>query len=139
MKRKKYVLYSNGKLVPVSKKVYVTYYKNLNHERYLERKDRRKGLIYYNQYDTDDMNYESVLEDKTINVEQIVEIKILMEKLYDALNSLTEEERELVIELFFEEKTLMEAAKTRNISHTSIVRRKKKILKKLKNYIENTK
>lgn len=136
MKNKKHVLYVNGKLVQVSKKVYEAYYKELNHERYLKRKDKKNGLIYYNQYDTDEMNYSEVMEDKCYDVEQIVETKILMEKLYDALNSLNKDERELVMELFFEEKTLKEAANKREISHSSIARRRNKILLKLKELME---
>lgn len=136
MKKEKYVLYVNGELVPVCKKVYDAYYKELNHEKYLERKDKANSLLYYDQFDFEDMNFEDVLEDKTFNVEQIVETKILMEKLYEALDLLSEEERELVIELFFKEKTLTEVAKVRETSHTTISRKRRKILEKLKEILE---
>ncbi|MGO3751664.1 MAG: sigma-70 family RNA polymerase sigma factor [Peptoniphilaceae bacterium] len=139
MTKKEYVLYVNGKIVPVKKEIYDAYYKELNHERYLNRKDRKNGLIYYNQFDTPESNFEESIGDKTFDVSQVVETKVLMEKLYDALNSLSDEERELVIELFFEEKTLIDSAKRRDISDVAVLKRRNRILKKLKKILENEK
>lgn len=79
MKEKEYVIFINGELVPVSKKVYETYYRSKNREKYLEKRDQKKGLIYYNSFDSERGNFEEYLEDKAINIEQIVEAKLLME------------------------------------------------------------
>ncbi|RVU55449.1 RNA polymerase sigma factor [Anaerosphaera multitolerans] len=121
----------------VSKKVYETYYRSKNRERYLEKRDQNRGLIYYNSFDSERGNFEEYLEDKAINIEQIVEAKLLMEELYKALDSLTEEERNLVIDLFFEEQTLREASKKRGISHVALMKRRDNILEKLNKLLKN--
>ncbi|MDO5755832.1 MAG: sigma factor-like helix-turn-helix DNA-binding protein [Tissierellia bacterium] len=139
MKKREYVLYVNGELVEVTKEVYDAFYKARNREKYLERRDRKHGLLYYNQFDSSESNYEEYLEDKSIDVHQVVETKLLIEQLYEALDSLTKEERELVYDLFFKEQTLREAGQKRAISHIAVMKRRDKILKRLREMMEEKK
>ena len=57
--------------------------------------------------------------------------------LHKALSSLSEEEEKLIHLLFFEERTEREVAKSMGIYHNAIHKQKKRILRKLKNILEN--
>ncbi|MBC8585817.1 RNA polymerase sigma factor [Youxingia wuxianensis] len=69
-------------------------------------------------------------------VEDMVLRKISAEKLYQALAELSEKERELIVALFFEEKTERELAAVLGISQPAVHKQKNKILKKLKTFLE---
>ena len=70
------------------------------------------------------------------SVEDMVLRKISAEKLYQALTELSEKERELIVALFFEEKTERELAAVLGISQPAVHKQKNKILKKLKTFLE---
>lgn len=70
------------------------------------------------------------------SVEDMVLRKISAEKLYQALAELSETERELIVALFFEEKTERELAAVLGISQPAVHKQKNKILKKLKTFLE---
>lgn len=70
------------------------------------------------------------------SVEDMVLRKISEEKLYQALAELSEKERELIVALFFEEKTERELAAVFGISQPAVHKQKNKILKKLKTFLE---
>ena len=70
------------------------------------------------------------------SVDDMVLRKISAEKLYQALAELSEKERELIIALFFEEKTERELAVVLGISQPAVHKQKNKILKKLKTFLE---
>ena len=69
-------------------------------------------------------------------VEQIVEDKLLLEMLLKALETLTEDERFLIDEIYFQEKTEREISKKSRIPQQTINSRKKKIIEKLKKYLK---
>ena len=69
-------------------------------------------------------------------VEQIVEDKLLLEMLLKALETLTADERFLIDEIYFQEKTEREVSAKLNIPKTNVHRLKEKILKKLKKKIK---
>ena len=68
--------------------------------------------------------------------EQVIQ-KLQHEMLHKALSSLSEEEEKLIHLLFFEERTEREVAKSMGIYHNAIHKQKKRILRKLKNILEN--
>ena len=70
------------------------------------------------------------------SVEDMVLRKISAEKLYQALTELSEKERELIVALFFEEKTERELAIVLGISQPAVHKQKNKIIKKLKTFLE---
>ena len=70
------------------------------------------------------------------SVEDMVLRKISAEKLYQALTELSEKERELIVALFFKEKTERELAAVLGISQPAVHKQKNKILKKLKTFLE---
>lgn len=62
---------------------------------------------------------------------------IEFERLHKALSLLTEDERYLIKQLLFEERTERELAEELSIYHNAVHKRKNRILKKLKNILEN--
>ena len=83
-----------------------------------------------------DGNFENNLEDKNVDVEKVVATQIMIEALRNAMSKLNEEEREIIERLYFNDETLRAVAKTQNISHPALIKRRDKILEKLKKFIE---
>lgn len=74
--------------------------------------------------------------DNEESVEAMVFRKMEVEQLHTALSMLLPEEQELIRALFFEEHTESEVAIKLGISQPAVYKRKMKILKKLKNFLE---
>lgn len=73
---------------------------------------------------------------ETEGVEETVLRRIQYDQLHKALSSLSDDERELVDRLFFRGQTEREAAAEMGIYRNAIHKRKNRILKKLKNFLE---
>ncbi len=83
-----------------------------------------------------DGNFEDNLEDKNVDVEKVVATQMMIEALKSALSKLNRDEREIIERLYFNDETLRSVAKTKNISHPTLIKRRDKILEKLKKFIE---
>ncbi|MDO4787606.1 MAG: sigma-70 family RNA polymerase sigma factor [Johnsonella sp.] len=135
MEKKEYSLYVNGEEVKVSEDIYKTYWKITEHERYLQRKDWKHKVLPFSSLDYDRNFSESIIDEKN-DVEKITEMKIKIEKLYKALNELTEEERELIISIFFIEESLYSIGQRKNRSYTAIGNRRNRIVGKLRRILD---
>lgn len=87
-------------------------------------------------------SYERLLEQEvqfeSVNqTEESVIRNMQLEQLYKALSLLSEDERYLIRQLFFEERTERDLAEELKIYHNAVHKRKNRILKKLKNILEN--
>lgn len=71
------------------------------------------------------------------SVENVVLRKMEQDKLHTALSQLSPEEQSLIWALFFEERSESELAAELGISQPAVYKRKIKILKKLKLFLEN--
>ena len=79
---------------------------------------------------------ETQFEDHDINVEDEAIKMILIQKLKTSLGLLTADEYELIVALFFENKTEREYAQSKGVYHNAIHKRKLRILQKLKIFLE---
>ncbi len=70
------------------------------------------------------------------NVEETVLRRLQYAQLHKAISLLSDDERELVDRLFFQGQTEREAAAEMGIYHNAIHKRKNRILKKLKKFLE---
>ena len=61
---------------------------------------------------------------------------MMIDKLPEAVATLTEEEKELVYQLYFNHKSERQIALETGISNVAVNKRKNKVLSKLKNYFE---
>ncbi|MBQ3300214.1 MAG: hypothetical protein IJG99_08035 [Ruminococcus sp.] len=82
---------------------------------------------------------EELIEDVTIDVESTAIHNIELEKLYQAVQSLSEDEQELLARLYSKKPaTIIDLSKEWNVHYSTISRRHKAILRKLKNFLKNS-
>ena len=132
MSDKEKYIYVRGKKIYESDEVYRAYKKELNHEAHLKRLDRKHKVFHFGDFDTSIVD----IADNTVDVEKIIETKMLIEDLYRALDSLNDEERKLIEALYFDDKTLTEVAKQRDTNPMKISRLRNKILEKLRKLLD---
>lgn len=111
MSKEKYI-YVDGKKIYVSDEIYREYKKLKNREEYLSRLDRKYRDLYF----TSENDAIENIVDKSVNVEKIIETKLRIGDLYKALDNLNEEERKIIDALYFEEKTIRDLAKEKDVS-----------------------
>ena len=133
---KEYYLYVKGKAVPVSEEVYKAYWKITEHEKYIYRKDREHCVLPFSSFDYDGHFVDNIIDEK-IDLEKFVEVKMQIEELHRALNTLTKEERELMEAIFYKEESLRAIGKKEKVSHQAIGQRRDKILEKLKEILKD--
>ena len=90
--KKEYFLYVKGKEVKVSEEVYKAYWKITEHEKYLQRKDWKYGVIPFSTLDNDGHFVDNIIDER-VDLEKIVEVKMQIEELNKALATLTKKER----------------------------------------------
>ncbi|MGP1568336.1 MAG: sigma-70 family RNA polymerase sigma factor [Peptoanaerobacter stomatis] len=132
MSDKEKYIYVKGKKIYVSDEVYRVYKKELNHEAHLKRLDIKHCVFHFGDFNTSVVD----IADKSVDVEKIIETKMLIEDLHRVLNNLNEEERNLIKLLYFDDKTLIEVAKQRNTNPMKISRLRNKILEKLRKLLD---
>ena len=136
MAKKEYYLYVKGKAVPVSEEVYKSYWKITKHEKYLQRKDWKHNVIPFSALDHDGHFVDNIIDEK-IDLEKIVEVKMRIEELHKALNTLTKEERELMEAIFYKEESLRSISRREKVTHQAISGRRDRILEKLRKILED--
>ncbi|HEO0080390.1 TPA: sigma-70 family RNA polymerase sigma factor [Streptococcus agalactiae] len=128
---KEYYLYVNGQRVKVSEQIYKVYWREKEHEKYLEQVDRKNHLLFFSSLDHDG-NFVDNLADESVDVEKIIETQILIETVRKAMSGLNDEERDIIERLYFNDETLSSVARSKKVSYQAIQWRKNNILKKLK-------
>ena len=130
MSKDRYV-WLDGVKVPVSEEVYRAYY------RPVWREAKQKDVRGDNEYSLDaleESGFEAVSQDAL--VDEIVADKLLLDELYAALAELTDDERFLIDQFFYKEKSEREISKETNTPRNTLVYRKNRLLAKLKKLIE---
>ncbi|MCX4305361.1 MAG: sigma-70 family RNA polymerase sigma factor [Acetatifactor sp.] len=144
MAEKEYFLYIEGKRIEVTEEVYREYYRGERRERYFM-EDLKRGRTVTDP-ETKESRYvpgrEDSLERLMESGVQFAETGERMEEqtvnsllLECAMESLTPVERELVEELYFLERTEREAGKRLGLAKTTLRRRHKEVLDKLRNLL----
>ena len=128
---KEYYLYVNGQRVKVSEQIYKVYWREKEHEKYLEQVDKKNHLLFFSSLDHDG-NFVDNLADDSVDVEKIIETQILIETVRKAMSRLNDEEREIIERFYFNDETLSSVARSKKVSYQAIQWRKNNILKKLK-------
>ena len=133
-----------GQIFEVNKELYDTYYKGRRKEKYFTydlkqehtRVDKETGemIVVPSREDS----YERLLEaekqfaEEVENVEDVAVRAVMMEKLNEALHTLTDAETAIIHALFYQEISEVELAKKLGIARTTLQSRKYKILEKLR-------
>ena len=132
---KKYTIVVKRQRVEVSEAIYRAYHKEREAERY-QNKLIRQNELSLERFHEDGVNIDYLIVrvqpdivDRLVHQEQL-------EALWIALQSLSEDERFLIDELFFNEKSESQVAKSIGINQSTVNRRLSKVLSKLKNLME---
>ena len=133
--KKEYYLYVDGQKVKVSEEIYKVYWREEEHEKYLGQVDRKKHLLSFSSLDHDG-HFSETIVDEAIDVENIVETKIMIETVKNAISILNAEERDIIEGLYFNDETFSSIARRKKVSYQAIQWRKNSILKKLRLLLE---
>ena len=124
---KGYYITIDGKQVPVTEEVYRAF------KRPVWREHKRSQVRKKREISSDSLaesGYEIPSKDKL--VDEIVEDKLMLEILIAALDELSEDERQFINKLYYEEKTEAQVAECLGVSQQAVNKRRKNIIKKLK-------
>ena len=117
---------------------YKAYYKELRREKYLrEEAQLAGGVISLNAIDSDELDRVGVIVDPSDPLDERIARKMMIEKLPEAISILSDEEKELVRQLYFNHLSERDFASVIGVPRTTISYRKEKVLKKLRNFFEN--
>lgn len=145
MAKKDYFLFINGRRIQVSKEVYEAYYCCERQERYFMN-DLKKGKVIIDP----ETGETTIIPSKEVSYEQyfhngepfVMEEEAADEQIIDritlreAMMKISKEERELIWELFFLEKTERQVSEALHIAKSTLHHRRNRILEKLRKYLE---
>ncbi len=126
----------HGMLMEVTPEQYAEFYRTQNRQRYLDRRSAHNGDISVDMLTTDEFNGTDILIDTAEPVDEQVIHKIMSDKLTKCLSLLSEDEQELIHDLFYSGITERDAAKKYAVSQVAIHKRKQRILQKLKKMMD---
>lgn len=148
MSENDFTLYINGQPVQVSQEVYREFMRAEEKERYFMRRLKKGRFLVDSEQQTvtympsREASYEQMLEEdwefpspgETVD-DTAVKV-YLLEKLQEALHSLSDEEMALIQELFYLEKTEREVCAALNVAKSTLHDRKARVLEKLRKQLE---
>ena len=126
-----FITLPDGVEVPVTDEVYRAYYEQVRRDEYYERM-KKKLHQSYDELAESDHPAEEQLFAPPASVEEIAEREMTLEILLSALDKLSADERKLVEELYFKQKSETECAKNTGVSRRTLDRRREKILAKIR-------
>lgn len=126
----------HGMLMEVTPEQYAEFYRAQNRQRYLDRRSAENGDISVDMLTTGEFNGMDILIDTAEPVDEQVIYKIMSDKLTECLSLLSEDEQELIYDLFYSGLTERDAAKKYAVSQVAIHKRKQRILQKLKKMMD---
>lgn len=133
---KKYYIFVGDEKIEIDQEVYKSYWQITNRERYLERLDRQNKLLFFSDLSTE-YSFEDTIADENYDLEKIVETKMLIDRVREAIDSLNDEEREVIERLYYQDESLRSIATSKKISAPALLKRRNKILKKLKELLND--
>ena len=129
---KRYYWKMNGYLYEVSEEQYFRYRKEQDRHNYLKKIEQEAVILSLDALGTDGRNGEVFIPDDRVNVEEEAVHNLMVEKLKHAVNKLTSDELLLIDLLYTQLKSERETA----LSQNAVNKRKGKLLKRLKKFIE---
>lgn len=140
MNNKKYI-FLNEEKIEVSEEVYKVYYRSRRYEEYFMYEKKVGKIIVEGEKVTfkdslevsiQKLEQEGIELKHNYNLEEDVLLKEKINTVHNALSKLTDEEYQIIKKLFFYGITERELAKILNYSNVNLHKKKKRILKKLK-------
>ena len=143
---KKHYLYVNGQKVPVSEQVYRAYWQYTEKERYFMNKMKQEKFICDQEQQvavflpSREDSYERLLESDQQFAANQIPVDVLATSsvwIQELMACLSEEERAIIYQLYYLDKSEREACSALHIARTTFQRRKKKLLERLRTLLEN--
>lgn len=134
--KEKYIIKVEGKLVEVTPEVYYAYFRMERRERWQEEKKQEHNVVSYDALDDGETVGIEAMPDLTLpSMEESAMTKEIHEKLQRAVGALPKVERELIQAIYFNDLTENEYAVSSGLSQQVISYRLKKILSKLRAFM----
>ncbi|MDO4331884.1 MAG: sigma-70 family RNA polymerase sigma factor [Eubacteriales bacterium] len=127
-----YFIHVKNQKVSVTREVFKEYCRFGRKEMYFRESDFRNKVFSYDALDNEDMTGEEIWMDSAASVEEAVEWKLKRRQLYLAFQKLEKEEKELIVYIYFHEKSLRQIARERKIPVTTLQYRHRRALRKLR-------
>ena len=135
--KRTYYLRVSGTMVKVTEEVYRTYYQFKDHQKHLERMERKHGQFSYDALDTSERSGEAMLSDFFApSIEEIAIAHVMYVKLNCSLVKLSQGVKLLIQALYYEGLSEREYAARIGISQKGVNKRKHAIQKKLRKMLE---
>lgn len=122
----------HGMLMEVTENVYREFYREERRQKYLDYLAEENNVLSYDKLTNDEFNGADVVIDQSMPVEEIVEAKIMQEKLKACLHHLDDDERSLIEALFFKGLSERQWSSISGVSQPTIHRQKQRIISKIK-------
>ena len=135
--KEKYMIKIQGDLIEVSEDVYYAYFRMERQERWQEEKKQEHDVVSYDALDNGEIvGAENVADRIMPSMEELVMVRELHDRLNHAVEALPKAERELIRAIYYDGQTEKEYAETVGMSQTGISYRLRKILSKLKLFLD---
>ena len=135
--KEKYLIKIRGKLIEVSEDVYYAYFRMERQERWQEEKKQEHEVVSYDAMDTEEtVGVEAIQDMSSPSMEELAIAKELNERLHHAVAALPKAERDLIRAIYFEGQTEEDYGKKTGLIQTGISCRRRKILSKLKMFLD---
>ena len=121
-------------IMETDKEHYQTFYKDWSRRRYLERLDTQNQLLSYDALDNNEFSGSDVIIDTAEPFEDVIDRKLLAQRLPEMLSKLSKTEREFILDIYYHNISERALAKKFLVSHTAIQKRHRTIIEKLKKY-----
>lgn len=135
--RDNYVIRVGAELVPVSREVYEAYHRMERRERYLIERDQDNSLILFSTLRAEDSTTDVPIKDAGVDVEEEVIKQMFLEKLPKALALLTDDEIEMIRDLYWKDLSIRELAKKTDTAKSTLLNKRDRVLAKLRKVLEN--
>lgn len=124
--------------IPVSEEIYKIWQHGERKERYFREGDIRNGVFSYDALDGEGLNGSELFADEDRNpVEHQAERDLLINVLKQALNTLNNEDKELLALIYCQEESLRNIAQSTGVPFTTLQYRHKKVIKKLRLFFQH--
>lgn len=121
-----------GMLMEVSEEDYVQMNREKSKMQYQLKMAKRMGEFSYDSISTDEFDGILILEDHNPDVSEIVETRMMVDRLREVMKELSEEETELIQALYVDNVSEREYSREKGISHTAVQKRRQRIIDKLR-------
>lgn len=124
-------------VMETTKENYLSYYKDYRRRRYLAEEAAKFGELSYDALDSNEFNGSDIVVDLSEHFEDVIERKLMAQRLPELISKLNKAEQKLIIDYYFRNISERELAQKMNIPRSTLQYQKSLTLKRLKKYFEN--